>query len=126
MVAPENLGRAAAHLLTHAGPSGSVTYVEGPERYSAQDVAEAFEAATGRPVRPSVIPSDDWVAAFLKLGFSQPAAESYARMTAITCRGEYEQPEDAINGSVDLQTYIETLVRRPHPLPEGAQITPAA
>ncbi|MBX4948429.1 NmrA family NAD(P)-binding protein [Rhizobium binae] len=110
MVAPEDLGRVAARLLQEPVDRIGIYPVEGPERYSPNDVAAAFAAALGRAVRVEVIPREAWEDAYRNLGFSDAAAHSYARMTALTADGP-EYPEDSIRGSISLQTYIDGLVR---------------
>ncbi|PDT29671.1 NmrA family transcriptional regulator [Rhizobium sp. L9] len=110
MVAPEDLGSVAAQLLREPIDRIGIYPVEGPERYSPNDVAAAFAAALGRAVRVEVIPRETWEDAYRNLGFSDAAAHSYARMTALTADGP-EYPEDSIRGSISLQTYIDGLVR---------------
>ncbi|ARQ12785.1 NmrA-like family protein (plasmid) [Rhizobium etli] len=110
MVAPEDLGRVAARLLQEPIEQIGTYPVEGPERYSSNDLAAAFAAALGRTVRVDVIPREAWEDAYRRLGFSDAAAHSYARMTALTVDGP-EYPEDAIRGSISLKTYIDELVR---------------
>jgi len=56
MVAPADLGEAAARLLTGPPASQPPHHVEGPERYSSADVAGAFAAALGRDVTPDATP----------------------------------------------------------------------
>ncbi|MBY4610711.1 NmrA family NAD(P)-binding protein [Rhizobium sp. 9T] len=109
MVAPEDLGRVAARLLQAPIEQIGVYPVEGPERNSPNDVAAAFAAALGRAVRVDVIPRETWEDAYRSLGFSNAAAHSYARMTALTADGP-EYPEDPIRGSISLQTYIGKLI----------------
>lgn len=110
MVAPEDLGRVAARLLQAPVEQIGIYPVEGPKRYSPNDVAAAFADALGRAVRVDVIPRETWEDAYRSLGFSDAAAHSYARMTALTADGP-EYPEDPIRGSISLQTYISKLVR---------------
>lgn len=112
MVAPEDLGLAAARLLTEPAAHTGTSYVEGPEPYSALDVAEAFAQALGRPVRAVAIARERWAATFEQLGFSAVAARSYAKMTALTLDGGPEQPRQRERGSTSLQAYISQLVRR--------------
>lgn len=111
MVAPQDLGNAAARLLTAPRGERGLHHVEGPARYSANDVAQAFARALGRPVEVAVTPRAKWVDAYRKLGFSQAAAESYARMTAITVDNP-DFPDDTERGGVTLQDYIDALIRR--------------
>lgn len=112
MVAPADLGRAAARLLTASGGDGGVLYVEGPRRYSSRDVADAFAEELGRPVALAVTPRQQWEAEYRKFGFSAPAAAAYARMTAVTVDGAYDMPENPERGPATLQDYIGALVRR--------------
>jgi uncharacterized protein YbjT (DUF2867 family) len=110
MVAPEDLGRVAARLLREPVEQTGIHPVEGPERYSPNDVAACFAAVLGRAVRVEVIPRGTWEEAYRSLGFSDAAAHSYARMTAVTADGP-EYPEDSIRGTISLQTYIGKRVR---------------
>jgi uncharacterized protein YbjT (DUF2867 family) len=111
MVAPQDLGRVAARLLREpAAPT--MHCVEGPQRYTPDDVAAAFAAALGRKVRVDVIPRGSWQDTFRSLGFSDAAARSYARMTAVTADGP-EYPDDPVRGSISLQTYIGQRARGP-------------
>ena len=112
MVAPAELGRVAAGLLTEPAERTGIHYIEGPDRYSSTDVANAFADALGRSVTPAVTPRDRWEAAYLKLGFSKPAARSYARMTGISVDGDFEMPDDPIRGRVTLDAYIADLCAR--------------
>jgi hypothetical protein len=57
-----------------------------------------------------MIPRENWEDTYRSLGFSDAAAHSYARMTALTADGP-EYPEDSIRGSIPLQNYIGQLVR---------------
>lgn len=109
MVAPQDLGRAAARLLREPPGRAGVYHVEGPERRSPADVAAAFAAALGRPVEPEVTPREGWVEMFQGLGFSEAAARSYAGMTAITVDRAYELPDDPERGTVTIDQYVQSL-----------------
>jgi uncharacterized protein YbjT (DUF2867 family) len=109
MVAPADVGRVAARLLTEEFEHTGVRYVEGPTEYSADDVARAFAQALGRDVRAVETPRAEWMATFHALGFSFAAATSYARMTAITLEGA-ERPEAPERVATTLTEYIATLV----------------
>ncbi|MGE0237625.1 MAG: NmrA family NAD(P)-binding protein [Parvibaculaceae bacterium] len=112
MVAPRDLGEVAAQrLLSSLGDIG-IRYVEGPRRYSAADVAEAFARALGRPVEVAVTPRGKWRQAFRDMGFSEAAAQSYAQMTAVSADGGFDMPDDALKGATTLADYIHDLVRR--------------
>lgn len=109
MVAPEDLGRHAAALMMD--DRTGIFFVEGPRRYTPQDVANAFAAALDRSVRVETVARDQWLPAFKAIGFATPAAESYARMTAATV-DHLELPPDPVRGEVRLEDYIATLVGR--------------
>ncbi|SCB23048.1 Uncharacterized conserved protein YbjT, contains NAD(P)-binding and DUF2867 domains [Bradyrhizobium shewense] len=122
MVAPADLGKAAARHLLERPCDHDVHYVEGPERYSPQDVADVFAAALGNPVKVEVLPRDQWIAAYRKLGFSAAAAESYARMTAVSVDSGFAMSAPFERGRTTLEDYIGALVaksRGSHALPGG-------
>lgn len=110
MVAPADLGRVAADLLTGPGGGSRIHHVEGPARYTGRDVAAAFATALDRPVRIEVTPREGWNDAYAALGFSAAAAASYARMTAVTLEDGPAAPDDPIRGNVTLDHYIAALV----------------
>ncbi len=112
MAAPRDLGKAAADRLLSPLTDAGIRYVEGPDRYSSNDVAQAFAGALGRPVEVVVTPREQWEAAYRKLGFSEPAANSYARMTAISLDGGFDYGTRAIRGVTTLEDYVRQLVAR--------------
>lgn len=112
MVAPRDLGRVAADLITAPLADTGMHHVEGPRAYSPADVADAFAQALGREVDVEVVPRAQWVAAYRKLGFSEAAAKSYADMTAVTLDEDYPIPGEPIRGRITLQAYIQDLVDR--------------
>jgi uncharacterized protein YbjT (DUF2867 family) len=112
MVAPHDLGVAAARRLMEPAPEGrELRFVEGPERYSANDVADAFSAALGKPVEVEVTPREHWFDAYKALGFSDAAAEAFARMMAVNLDG-VELPLKVDRGATSLQAYVDALVRK--------------
>jgi uncharacterized protein YbjT (DUF2867 family) len=112
MVAPADLGKAAARHLLEPPSNQDVHYVEGPERYSPQDVANAFAAALGDPVRVEVIPRDQWIATYRKLGFSDAAAASYTRMTAVSIDSGFAMSEPFERGETTLEDYVGARVAK--------------
>jgi uncharacterized protein YbjT (DUF2867 family) len=110
MVAPGDVGRAAARLLTTQVDHTGVHYVEGPAAYSADDVARACAEALGRDVRTVEVPRSEWLDTFRSLGFSAAAAASYARMTEIAMDGT-ERPAAPERGRTTLTAYVSGLVR---------------
>ena len=61
-----------------------VVYIEGPGRYTPNDVAAAFAVALDRDVRLDVVPLAQWRDTFRQMGFSDADGDSYTRMTAAT------------------------------------------
>jgi len=113
MVAPDDLGHAAARLLMGPVPRELVLHgVEGPQRHSPNDVAAAFAAALGRPVDVNVIPRSDWLDAYRQRGFSEAAAASFARMTAASVDGGFPPVASTHKGVVTLQAYVDQLLER--------------
>lgn len=112
MVAPADLGAAAARFPREPVEQTGARYVEGPERYSSRDVAEAFSQALGKPVELSITPRAQWEEAYRKLGFSVPAAASYTRMTEVSVDSGFQMPDEFERGSVALTQYIRELVGR--------------
>lgn len=109
MAAPSDLGEAAAQRLLSPIDEIGIRDVEGPARYSANDVAQAFAKALDRPVRAVVTPRDQWVASFMQQGFSEAAAASYARMTGAAL-DDLDLPDDPLRGQVTIDEYVQSLV----------------
>jgi uncharacterized protein YbjT (DUF2867 family) len=72
MVAATDVGATAAALLRQHWTGVRVVELEGPARVSPNDLAEAFAAALGRPVRAELVPHEEWQALFLAQGMRNP------------------------------------------------------
>ena len=72
MVAAKDVGVAAAALIRQHWIGVRVVDLEGPARVSPNDLAEAFAAALGRPVRAESIPHQEWEALFRAQGIRNP------------------------------------------------------
>lgn len=106
MVAPADLGRAAAERLLSPPDDDAIEYVEGPARYTPRDVADAFAAALGREVSVQVVPRDRWEATFREAGFSAASARSYVGLTGASLDADFDKPESPRRGATDLSTFI--------------------
>lgn len=114
MVAPADLGQAAAaRLIEPPRARQDLHLVEGPERYSAIDVARILTELLERPVEVASTPRDKWIAAYQALGFSNAAAASYARMTDATIDGHFPSSEDTEKGPTGLGVYLRSLIAKP-------------
>jgi uncharacterized protein YbjT (DUF2867 family) len=111
MVAPGDLGEAAARRLLEPASDTDLRYVEGPTHYTPRDVADAFSEALDMTVKIVAIPRGAWEATFAQFGFSKAAAQSYACMTRTVVDGEAEKPDDPERGRTTLRDYIRSIVR---------------
>lgn len=109
MVAPSDLGLAAAKRLTSPVEDIGRRYVEGPEHCSFDEVAAAFANALGHAVTVKTTERADWEASFRQAGFSESAACAYTRMTEASLNG-FEMPKNPLHGVTGLQQYISKLV----------------
>jgi uncharacterized protein YbjT (DUF2867 family) len=112
MVAPRDLGEAAAERLLSSLADTGIRHVEGPQRYTSNDVAQAFAQALDRPVELQVTPRAKWKETLQASGFSEAAADSYARMFAVSVEGGFDMPDEAWRGTTTLEAYIRDLVAR--------------
>jgi NAD(P)H dehydrogenase (quinone) len=72
MVATIDIGRTAAELMRDTWSGVRLVELEGPQRYSARDIAKAFAAALGRNVRMDPVPRERWEANFRAQGMKHP------------------------------------------------------
>ncbi len=64
MVATADVGHVAADLLRESWTGLRIIELEGPRRYSANDIGLGFAEAVGHPVRMEPVPRDTWEALF--------------------------------------------------------------
>lgn len=112
MVAPADIARLAARLLTEPIEKTGLHYIEGPEYYSAADVAAAFAQALHQPVTAVETPRDQWLPAMQKMGLSEKTAQSFANMTAATLAARQPIAKSPEHGSTTLTAYIQALVQQ--------------
>lgn len=110
MVAPQDLGEAAARRLMEPAGDIGLRYVEGPARYTSRDVAAAFSEELGIAVEVENIPRHAWEKTFTQFGFSKAAAQSYACMTGTVVDDEAEWPNSPERGSTSLREYVRSIV----------------
>lgn len=111
MVSPKDIGLVAAGLMLGPISQTGLHYVEGPEKYSANDVADAFASILQEPVEVVQTPKHLWIKSLEDNGFSEKAARSMVAMTEIMLKEEYEKPENPIRGRTSLQEYITSLIK---------------
>jgi uncharacterized protein YbjT (DUF2867 family) len=110
MVAPGDLGEAAARRLLEPADRTDTWYIEGPRRYTPRDVADAYAHALDHPVDVEVIPRHAWEQTFRQLGFSPEAARSYVCMTGTVLDEQDRWPDAPVRGTTTLDDYIRSVV----------------
>lgn len=112
MVATADIGENAAQLLRDEWNNVRIVELEGPARYSANDIAAGFSAALGKPVKNTVVERDTWEALFRSQGMRNPLPRM--RMVDGFNEGwiDFEGgPEiEHRTGSVDLNALLAELV----------------
>lgn len=111
MVAPADVGRSAAELMLSSHPE-SLRYVEGPDRYSPADVAEAFSRVLQHPVAVASVEADTLESTFLSFGFSPAAARSYSGMTRRAMETPPPDESSVWKGTVSLDVFVAALLQR--------------
>jgi uncharacterized protein YbjT (DUF2867 family) len=111
MVATADVGRVAAQLLQQTWRGVRVVELEGPQRVSPNDLAEAFSQVLNRTVRAEAVPRQTWGALFRSQGTKDPLP----RMRMLDGFNEgfiaFEGDEAGIvKGEVELETVLRGLV----------------
>ena len=110
MVAPADLGKAAARRLMSGPDDIGIEHVEGPDRYTGNDVAAAFAEMMDRKVEVQEVPRNALEDTFRELGFSDEAAASYACMTRRMIDGKTMPLDEPTLGNTSLKSYIASIL----------------
>jgi uncharacterized protein YbjT (DUF2867 family) len=110
MVAPADLGAAAARRLMSGTDDTGIEHVEGPDRYTANDVAAVFADIFGRKVDVLEVPREALEDTFRGFGFSDEAAASYACMTRRMIDGKTMPSDEPTLGNTSLKSYIASIL----------------
>jgi uncharacterized protein YbjT (DUF2867 family) len=104
-------------------PSGSpvprVVHVEGPRRYTTNDVASALTAILGRSVIARELPRSDWTAALTSGGLSTDYATLVTTMFDVHNGGRIDaEPNvgEILRGKTELHEVLASLANRPLPV----------
>jgi NAD(P)H dehydrogenase (quinone) len=115
MIATVDIGRTVAEVLQKEWSGQRVIELEGPRRYTPNDVAAAFAAALDRDVEAKVLPSTEWRAAFLSWGLTPRSAAAMAEMLNGFNTGwiAYEKGEaETTHCATPLEAVLSELTRR--------------
>ena len=111
MVATADVGRVAAQLLMQTWRGMRVTELEGPQRVSPNDLAEAFARVLDRPVRAEVVQRETWEALFRSQGMKEPMPRMRMLDGFIEGWIAFEGEEaDVVKGEVELETVLRDLI----------------
>ena len=111
MVDPSDLGKYNAQkMMKNDFRSFEITNLSGPDDYSAQNVADAFSRALGVNVKVEVIPESQWIDYYMKGGFSESSAYSYAHMSKVAFEQNFEMTGRLERGETSIDQYINWLV----------------
>jgi uncharacterized protein YbjT (DUF2867 family) len=111
MVATADIARAIAAMLQDTWSGTQVVELEGPRRYSANDIATGFATTLGHAVHAEPVPRDTWETLFRSQGMQHPEP----RMFMIDGFNEgwidFElEPQQRAYGSVPLEQVLRELV----------------
>lgn len=112
MVAAQDVGRTAAALIRESWKGMRVVRLEGPSRVSPNDIAVAFSAALGRPVRAEIVPREQWEAIFRSQGMYHPLPRIH--MLDGFNEGWIDFPPNdpsVLKGHTDVRDVVASLVR---------------
>jgi uncharacterized protein YbjT (DUF2867 family) len=111
MVASRDVGRLAADLIQQDWTGTRIIELEGPVRVSPNDLAQAFAAVLGRPVRVEIVPRERWQGLFCGQGMKHPLPR--VRMLDGFNEGWIDFPDhggSAVKGATPLRAVITALV----------------
>jgi NAD(P)H dehydrogenase (quinone) len=106
---------AADLLLSGSGDALRVVHAEGPDRYSAADVARTLGEIAGREIVARELPRQDWIPALVSGGISTSYAELVAAMFDAHNAGciDVEHGVGEIRrGETDLRTALAALIAK--------------
>jgi NAD(P)H dehydrogenase (quinone) len=111
MVAAQDVGVTAAALIREQWTNVRVVELEGPQRVSPNELAAAFAAALGRPVRAELVPHEQWDALFRPQGLRNTTPR--VRMLDGFNEGWIDFPcddENRLKGTTSAAEVVATLV----------------
>lgn len=111
MVATEDIGRVAAELLMVTRTGAKVVELEGPRRFSPNDVSATFSKLLGKPVKMELVPREKWEGSFRAQGMTNPLPR--AQMLDGFNEGWIDFENGAagtLKGTVELEAVLKKLI----------------
>ncbi len=118
MVATADIGATVAEILQSDWSGQRVIELEGPARYSPNDVAAALATVLKRDVKAYELPPSEWHSAYLSWGQTPRSAEAMAEMLQGFNSGviAYENAwADTVHGVTPLETVLTALAQPAQP-----------
>ncbi len=115
MIATADIGKLVADVLQEDCIGQRVIELEGPRRYSPNDVAKAFASILGRDVHAEILPPVEWQATYLSWGLTPRSASAMAEMLNGFNSGwiAYEKSDDqTTHGATTLEAVLSKLVSK--------------
>jgi len=113
VVATDDIGRVIAETLTGEWSGRRVIELEGPRRYSPNDLAAAFASALGHPVTAQIVPRETWDGLFRSQGAADPALRIEMLDAFNSGWADFQGPPALqVKGRVKLDEVIRSLATR--------------
>ena len=111
MVATADIARAIAAMLQETWKATRVVELEGPRRYSANDIASGFATALGHAVHAEPVPRETWENLFRAQGMQYPEPRMFMLDGFNEGWIDFELgPQQRAYGSVSLEQVLRELV----------------
>jgi uncharacterized protein YbjT (DUF2867 family) len=116
MIAPTDVGRFAATVMTADEDKSTLYEIEGPQQYTPQDVADAFGKLLNKTVTVQQIPKAAWEKTLESMHFSPDAIKNFAEMTDAVLDGRAAPERNGIGqvkGRTSLEAYLKCAITTP-------------
>jgi NAD(P)H dehydrogenase (quinone) len=108
-VSAPDVGAVAAGLLAEPADGVRVLHVEGPERYTALDVAATLAELSGREITARELPRDEWLGA-LSAALSESYAQLVVELFDAHNAGRIDAAGEVTRGTTPLREALAPLV----------------
>ncbi|KAK9761304.1 hypothetical protein K7432_013899 [Basidiobolus ranarum] len=114
MVAAKDIGRIAGEVLLQDWKGVRIVELQGPEKYSPIDVAEAFSKILGNKVQAVEIPKSDWKDILSQAHVGENALEPWTEMFSGFNSGwiDFDGKGEQLSGRVTIEQFVQQQVRK--------------
>ncbi len=123
MIAPADVAAFCSWLLTSETGKGKIYALNGPVKYTPNDVAAAFSDSLGVPVKPAVIPRERWEESMQQMGMTADGVKKFIEMTESVISGKAVEADAAAieeTAKTTLKEYFTEMLasakKRPEPV----------